>query len=337
MSSDKSNPLPLPEFVFKGKGTRITLNHQARIKSHWALKESYRLNTMLDMIANLPNRYNIFAQSDYAIYILDDYSVHITDEVRNALLVKVYIMVVIGGGITDDVQCNDTHIHRLLKKNYRQLEKNLMMEMLRKDSNKIPSPSRDYVMKMLNGGWNSLDVDVEEALKQNFLTSAFDGSEDYKVIEKLYLLIFEEMNDFRQELQCSPSPKSLKDLLATIMPPKGVRRNSSTVEVPVDEGIEFFDCEGEEMEIDESEEVEENEEFDTDDEDVDMAAEIVRKSKDEAITQEILQSLVEKIVKTEQKNPLLRCLSTELDEVIKKDVLFLDKIMNAVQNKEANL
>ena len=89
------------------------------------------------------------------------------------------------------------------------------------------------------------------------------------------------------------------------------------------------------MEIDESEEVDENE--DTDDEDVDMAAEIVRKSKDEAIAQEILQSLVEKVVKTEQKNPLLRCLSTELDEDIKKYVLFLDKMMNAVQNKEISL
>ena len=52
------------------------------------------------------------------------------------------------------------------------------------------------------------------------------------------------MNDFRRELQCSPSPKSLKDLLATITPPKGVRRKSSTDEVPVDEGIELFDCEG---------------------------------------------------------------------------------------------
>ena len=99
------------------------------------------------------------------------------------------------------------------------------------------------------------------------------------------------------------------------------------------EGIEVFHCEGEEMEIDESEEVDENEEFDTDDEDVDMAAEIVRKSKDEAIAQEILQSLVEKVVKTKQKNPLL---STELDEDIKRDVLFLDKIMNAVQNKETS-
>ena len=51
---------------------------------------------------------------------------------------------------------------------------------------------------MLDDAWNSLDVNVEEALKQNFLASAFDGSENYKVGEKLYSLVFEEMNDFRQ-------------------------------------------------------------------------------------------------------------------------------------------
>ena len=82
VSSDKSNLLPLLEFVFKGKGTRITLNHPAGIKSHWASKGSYRLNTMLDTIANLPNNYNIFTQSNYAIYILDDYSVHITEKLQ---------------------------------------------------------------------------------------------------------------------------------------------------------------------------------------------------------------------------------------------------------------
>ena len=45
---------------------------------------------------------------------------------------------------------------------------------------------------------------VEKALKQNFLTSAFDGPEDYRVSEKLYSLVFEVMNDFRQELKSLP-------------------------------------------------------------------------------------------------------------------------------------
>ena len=119
VSSDTSNPLPLPEFVFKGKGARTKLNHSPGIKSHWTPKGSYRLNTMLDTIANLPNRFNMFSQSNYALYILDDYSVHITDEVKKALLAKGYILVVIGGGITGDIQCNDTRIYHPLKKKYR--------------------------------------------------------------------------------------------------------------------------------------------------------------------------------------------------------------------------
>ena len=70
VSSDTSNPLPLPEFAFKGKGIGTKLNHPPGIKSHWAPKGSYRLNTMLDTIANLPNRFNMFSQSNYALYIL---------------------------------------------------------------------------------------------------------------------------------------------------------------------------------------------------------------------------------------------------------------------------
>ena len=177
VSSDKSNPLPLLEFVFKGKSTRIKLIHPKGVKSHWAPKGSYRLNTMLDKIANLPNRHNLFAENNYALYILDDYSVHVTGKVRKALLAKGYILIVIVGGITGDVQCNDTHVHHLLKKKYWELEAELMIEMLREDANKIPSPSRDNIMKMLSDAWNLLDI--EAALKQNFLTSALDGSEDY--------------------------------------------------------------------------------------------------------------------------------------------------------------
>lgn len=71
---------------------------------------------MPDMIVNFANRHNLFTESNYTLYILDNYSVHITDRVRKALLAKGYILVVIGGGITEDVQCNDIHVHHLLKK-----------------------------------------------------------------------------------------------------------------------------------------------------------------------------------------------------------------------------
>ena len=85
---------------------------------------------MLDKVANLSNRHNLFAENNYALYILDDYSVHVTGKVRKALLAKGYILIVIVGGITGDVQCNDTHVHHLLKKKYRELEAELMIEML---------------------------------------------------------------------------------------------------------------------------------------------------------------------------------------------------------------
>ena len=107
----------------------------------------------------------MFTQSNYAIYILDNYSVLITDEVR-----KGYILMVIDGGITGDVQCNITHVHYFLKQKYWMLEAELTIEMLRKDSNKIPSPSLDEIMKLLSEYSKSLHVDVEEALKQNPLT-----------------------------------------------------------------------------------------------------------------------------------------------------------------------
>ena len=100
-----------PEFAFKGKGTRIKLNPPDGIKYHWAPKGSYRLEQMLATISNLPNRYHIFTMKHYCIYVLDNYTVHIMPEVKEALLKRGYVYIGIGGGITCDIQINDTDIH----------------------------------------------------------------------------------------------------------------------------------------------------------------------------------------------------------------------------------
>ena len=102
--------------------------------------------------------------------------------------------------------------------------------------------------------------------------------------EKLYSLVFEVMNDFRQVIQSLPSPKSLKDLVMRITPPKGVRRKASADEVS-DEGIGLFDCEGAEIVVDEVEA------FDIDNKDIDMTVETVKNAGDEGIVQEITQNL----------------------------------------------
>ena len=69
-------------------------------------------------------------KKDYAIYVLDDYAVHLMPEVKQALLDRGYILIVIGGGITGDIQVNDTHFHGPLKANYRLLEMSLNLKKL---------------------------------------------------------------------------------------------------------------------------------------------------------------------------------------------------------------
>ena len=112
------------------------------------------------MIDKLPNRSNMFTEQSFAIYVLDDYYVHLMPEVRQAMFKKGYVLVIIGGGITDDIQINDTNCHRDLKK-YWDLEMKLMLEQLEKDPIKISSPSRSEMMSLLLQAWETLEIDTK--------------------------------------------------------------------------------------------------------------------------------------------------------------------------------
>eukprot|EP00794_Sanderia_malayensis_P013649 gene13649-15078_t len=232
-----------PEFVFKGKGARTHLNPPDGVKIHWSPKGSYRLEQMLETIANLPNCHNIFTAKNYAVYVSDDYSVHLMPEVKAALLKRGYIYVGIGGGITGDIQINDTDVHAPLKAKYRQLEMELMLRQLQSDPKKIPSPSRDEMMSMLNESFSALDIDFCTRFKSLWVTNALDGSEDHMVSDKLFRLVGEDLVKYRNQLLKKPS--GLKEMIANIIPPKGIKRKAATAsEIPVDEGIELHDCEG---------------------------------------------------------------------------------------------
>ena len=126
-----------PEFVCKGKGTRTKLDPPDGIKFNWAPKGSYRLDQMLKNISNLPNKFNIFTPKNYAVYVLDDYSVH-QPEVKEALLKRGYVPIIIGGGVTEDIQIKDTDIHRPLKEKCQALEQQLMIDQLKADPKRIP-------------------------------------------------------------------------------------------------------------------------------------------------------------------------------------------------------
>ena len=166
-SSDSSIDLK-PEFVSKGKRTRTKLNQPSGIKFQWHESGSYRIDQLEQTIMNIPNRFNPFTCKDFAIYVLDNYAVHLMAEVRTLLWERGYVLVINGGGITSYIQENDTHVHRALKREYQDLEAELMLSMLEKNNAKIPSPSRGDLMKMIATALNKLNV-IILALSKLFL------------------------------------------------------------------------------------------------------------------------------------------------------------------------
>ena len=239
-----------PEFVFKGKGTRTQLNPPPGVNVQWAPKASYRLEHMIrTIIGNLPNRHNLWTMKNYAIYVFDDYSVHSLPEIKQDLSKKGYVLVGIGGGITGDVQINDTDMHAPLKSKYRELEAELMIEQLRSNPNKIPKPSKDDMMRMLDTDWKSVlgHVDVADRFKALWVTNNLDGSEDFLVSQKIIDLVGPELIEYRKKLMGQESPKTLRQLLRKLTPPKGVRRTAEGHQ-PWDEGIVLFNCEGDPLE-----------------------------------------------------------------------------------------
>ena len=68
VANDSSIKL-LPEFVFKGKGTRTKVNAPENMHYQWARKGSYHLEEMLKTISHLPNHFNMFTPKNYAIYV----------------------------------------------------------------------------------------------------------------------------------------------------------------------------------------------------------------------------------------------------------------------------
>ena len=245
-----------PEFVFKGKGTKI--NVEADIKLQWSPSGSHRLDQLLKTISNLPNSYHPFTQKDYAIYVLEDYAVHLMPEVRKALYQRGYILVIMGGRITGFIQSNDTHLHRKLKANYRDLKMELMMEKLQADKKKVPSPTRKEMINMAVKASRKVDVSFTEL----FVTNKLDGSEDYLVSDKLFALKVNEMKEFRKKLMESPPPDKIQKVIKSIIPPKGIRRKNV-------EGTELLDFSIEDattsIEQDEPEVSEAEEESDFDD------------------------------------------------------------------------
>ena len=102
------------------------------------------------------------------------------------------------GGITGFLQSNDTHLHRKLKANYRDLEMELLMEKLQADKKKVPSPTREEMINMAVKASRNADVNFTEVFKELFVTNKLYGSEDYLVSDTLFALISNEIKSFER-------------------------------------------------------------------------------------------------------------------------------------------
>ena len=119
-----------------------------------------------------------FAPDEVRIFTLNDYSAHLVPEVEEAFFKKGYFLIIIGGGITGDIQGSDTSYHRQAKELYRKHEMELMLKKLQKDKKKISQLTRDEMINMFQKSWNETcaTVDNESVFKTNTITIALDGS-----------------------------------------------------------------------------------------------------------------------------------------------------------------
>ena len=244
LSSEKVSTAPKLEFVFKGVGTRVKLDPPAGVTVQWAPKGSYRVEHMVKFCSQVPVQSCALFPQKRKIFTLDDYSAHLDPQIKEELKKQGYFLVILPGGITGDLQVNDTDLHHPLKTLYREKESALMIDLLTENPGKIPAPNRDQMMRLCQAAFNEalVDVDISGAFKRNGLTIKLDGTEDHLVSNKLKLLVWDKMIEFRERLLRTPHPSSLKKLDEMMIPPDGVKRKLVGVVdgVPPDEGMEVL-------------------------------------------------------------------------------------------------
>ena len=101
-------------------------------------------------------------------------------------------------------------------------------------------------VKLLVNSNKDVKMDVKSAFKSVWVTNATDGSEDYLISDKIFGLNSESMTNFRNEIIAKPPPKSVKELITSMIPPEGIKKGKNIA------GTELLD--GEEMRNDASEE-----------------------------------------------------------------------------------
>ena len=124
-----------------------------------------------------------------------------------------------------------------------------MLEKLTKDPQKVPYTNRSEMMSLLVKSEKEVALDTYAAFESVWVTNSLDGSEDYLVSDKMFGLVGDSMRQFRNEMTVKPPPKTVKEVIHSLIPPKGIKRGKNI------ECSELFDAE----EIEEEDEDEHDE------------------------------------------------------------------------------
>jgi len=110
---------------------------------------------------------------------LDWFAAHLHQDV-DAICDELGIAVIrIGGGLTANIQTNDTHAHKPYNGHYRSLEMTEATEEGLVRPNRLPGKSKNTVMNRSATAWSLVDHSkCAHGFKHNGVTNALDGSED---------------------------------------------------------------------------------------------------------------------------------------------------------------
>ena len=103
VASEKSSSAPNLEFVFKGAGKRVHLNSPSDVTLQWVSKGLYKLEDVNKFCDYVPAQPCALFPQRRKIFTLNDYSAHLDPSVKEALKKRGYFLIVLPGGITDDL------------------------------------------------------------------------------------------------------------------------------------------------------------------------------------------------------------------------------------------
>ena len=95
-----------------------------------------------------------------------------------------------------------------------------MLEKLIKDPKKVPAFDRGKMMSLLAESEKAVELDANTAFKSIYVTNCLDGSKDYLVNDKIFALVRDSMRQFRNEMKAKPPPKTIKEVIGSLIPPK---------------------------------------------------------------------------------------------------------------------